>query len=318
MAAAGRLGAVVAEPGMRVLVVGMGALGRIYCAALAGRVDVRGLARTRDQAARIMSEGFVVRRSGTDRLVRVACYPHASDGWRAALGVLLTKSNDTSTAIAAAAPLLAPGAPVITLQNGLGNREAIAAVLGEARSGWGVSYVAGTAIDGDVAELVNPGETVFGTPSKGAAVLPELVRALNEGGLPARVSDQVDGLAWFKVVIAGAMNVTGALSGLEVGGFWADGGWRRFVTALVDEGAAVAAAERVAVDAAAVMAGVAGIAERAPRTTPSMLQDVRRRRPTEVEAMIGELIRRAERHGLLVPTLRDALDRMRRLQATWV
>ncbi len=307
----------VAETLPRVLVVGMGALGRIYCSALAGRVDVRGLARTGEQAARITNHGFVVRRSGTDQVVRVACYPPAEGGWRAALGVLLTKSTATSAAVAALAPLLAPGAPVITLQNGLGNRETIAAALGEGRAAWGVSYVAGTAVDGDVIELVNPGETVFGTPSSGAAVLPELVRALCEGGLPARVSDQVGGLAWFKVVIAGAMNVTGALSGLEVGRFWADPEWRRFLTAMVEEAAAVGAAEGTAVEAAAVMAGVAGIAERAPRTTPSMLQDVRRRRPTEVEAMTGELVRRAGRHGLDVPTLREALARMRRLEASW-
>jgi 2-dehydropantoate 2-reductase len=231
--------------------------------------------------------------------------------------VLLTKSNDTSAAIAAAAPLLAPNAPLITLQNGLGNLEAIAAALGESRAVWGVSYVAGTAIDGDVAELVNPGETVFGKPLTGAVIVHELVSALDKGGLPARLSDQVGALAWFKVVMAGAMNVTGALSGLEVGAFWADAGWRHFVTAMVEEGAAVASSEGIPVDAATVVTGVAGIAERAPRTIPSMLQDVRRRRPTEVEAITGELVRRADRHGLKVPTLRAALVQMRRLQATW-
>lgn len=299
------------------LVVGMGALGSIYCGALAGRIDVRGSARTSEQAARIDDHGFVVRTSGTDRVVRIACYPRAKDDWRADLGVLLTKSHATSTAMTAAAPLLAPGAPVITLQNGLGNREAIAAVVGQDRAAWGVSYVAGTSIGGDVTELVNAGETVFGMPATGAAALSELVRALREGGLPARSADHVDDLAWSKVVTAGAMNVAGALSGMEVGRFWTDPEWRRFIVGMVEEAAAVGAAEGITVDAAAVAAGIAGIAERAPRTTPSMLQDVRRRRPTEVEAMTGELVRRAGRHGLAVPTLREALARMRRLEASW-
>jgi ketopantoate reductase len=48
-----------------------------------------------------------------------------------------------------------------------------------------------------------------------------------------------------------------------------------------------------------------------------MLPDVRRRRPTEVEAMTGELVRRADHHGLPASTLREALERMRRLQAAW-
>jgi ketopantoate reductase len=48
-----------------------------------------------------------------------------------------------------------------------------------------------------------------------------------------------------------------------------------------------------------------------------MLQDVRRHRRTEVEAMTGELVRRASRHGLTVPNLQDALDRMHQLQASW-
>lgn len=299
------------------LVIGMGALGSIYCGALAGRIDVRGSARTPDQAARISADGFAVRGSGTDRVVRIACYPRATDDWRADLGVLLTKSNATSTAITAAAPLLAPGAPVITLQNGLGNREAIAAVVGRDSAAWGVSYVAGTTLGGDVIELVNAGETVFGMPATGAALLPGLVRALGEGGLPARSVDRVDDLAWFKVVIAGATNVTGALSGMEVGRFWADPEWRGFLAVMVQEAATVGAAEGITVDAVAVMAAIAGIAERAPRTTPSMLQDVRRKRPTEVEAMTGELVRRAGRHGLAVPTLREALERMRRLEASW-
>jgi 2-dehydropantoate 2-reductase len=213
--------------------------------------------------------------------------------------------------------VLAPDAPLITLQNGLGNVEVIIDALGSSRAAWGVSYVAGTAIDGDIAELVNPGETVFGTPVTGLAMVNHLAQALGAGGLPSRVSDRVEGIAWFKVVMAGAMNVTGALSGLDVGGFWADASWRRFVTALAEEGAAVAGAEGIPIDATRIMAGVAGIAERAPRTIPSMLQDVRRRRITEVDAMTGELARRGTRHGLAVPSLQDALDRMRRLQVSW-
>jgi 2-dehydropantoate 2-reductase len=307
----------VAAEQVRVLVVGMGALGRVYSGALAGLADVRGLARTREQAERISSTGFVVRRSGRDDVVRLECHPRADDGWRASVGVLLTKSNDTPAAVAAARPVLAPDAPLITLQNGLGNVEMIIDALGSSRAAWGVSYVAGTAIDGDVAELVNPGETVFGAPATGLATVNHLAQALGAGGLPSRVSDRVERLAWFKVVMAGAMNVTGALSGLDVGGFWADAGWRLFVTALVDEGAAVAAAEGIVLDAAAITTGVAGIAARAPRTIPSMLQDVRRHRRTEVQALTGELVRRASRHGLAVPNLQDALDRMRRLQASW-
>jgi len=295
----------------------MGALGRIYCGSLVGRVDVRGLAHTREQAESIASRGFVVRRSGADRIVRAPCHPREDDGWRADIGILLTKSKDTVAAIATAAPLLAPEASVITLQNGLGNREAIAAAIGEDRAAWGVSYVSGTAVDADVAELVNPGETVVGPGVSDRGILEQVIRALGEGGLPARISDEVDRLVWFKLVMAGAMNVTGALSDLEVGRFWADPDWRRLLTAMVDEAAAVAAAEGVAVDAEAVISGVAGIAERAPRTTPSMLQDVRRRRPTEVEAMTGELVRRAAGHRLDVPTLREALDRMRRIEASW-
>jgi 2-dehydropantoate 2-reductase len=195
--------------------------------------------------------------------------------------------------------------------------EVIIDALGSSRAAWGVSYVAGTAIDGDIAELVNPGETIFGTPVTGLAMVNHLTQALGAGGLPSRVSDRVEGIAWFKVVMAGAMNVTGALSGLDVGGFWADPGWRQFVTALVVEGAGVAAAEGIALDAAAITTGVAGIAARAPRTIPSMLQDVRRHRRTEVEAMTGELVRRASRHGLTVPNLQDALDRMHQMQASW-
>lgn len=302
---------------VRVLVVGMGALGRVYSGALAGLADVRGLARTREQAARISSTGFVLRRSGRDDVVRLECHPRADDGWRASVGVLLTKSNDTRAAVAAARPVLAPDAPLITLQNGLGNVEVIIDALGSSRAAWGVSYVAGTAIDSDIAELVNPGETVFGTPVTGLAMVSHLAQALGAGGLPSLVSDRVEGLAWFKVVMAGAMNVTGALSGLDVGGFWADADWRQFVTALVDEGAGVAAAEGIALDAAAITTGVAGIAAQAPRTIPSMLQDVRRHRRTEVEAMTGELVRRASRHGLTVPNLQDALDRMHQLQASW-
>lgn len=299
------------------LVVGLGALGRVYSACLAGRVDVRGLARTLDQAERINERGFVLRRSGADLVVLMACHPRADDGWKADLGILLTKSNQTAAAVAAAEPLLAPGAPLVTLQNGLGNREAIAAALGESRAGWGASYVASNAVDADVAELINPGETVFGRTRAGASALVAVVEALSAGGLPARISDDAEALAWRKVVMAGAMNVTGALSGQEVGPYWADPAWRRFVTAMVEEASSVAVAEGVSVDARDVISGVAGIAESAPRTAPSMLQDVRRRRATEVEAMTGELVRRADSHGIPAPTLREALERMRRLQAAW-
>lgn len=294
----------------------MGALGRIYASALSGPVEVRGMARTEEHAA-ALGRGLTVRRAAGEQSMSLTCYPRDDDGWRADLGILLTKAGDTPAAVRAAARHLAESAPVLTLQNGLGNREAIARELGEPRAGWGVSYVSGTAIGPALSELVNPGETVFGLPATTTAVLDAVVDALNQAGLSARVSEDAERLIWAKVVMAGAMNATGALSGVEVGEYWADRRWHDFLCAMVEEAAAVARAEGVAVDAAAVLEGVAGIAARAPGTVPSMLQDVRRQRRTEIDAMAGELVRRAERHQLATPTLAEAVKRVHEMEAAW-
>jgi 2-dehydropantoate 2-reductase len=299
------------NPTLRVLVIGMGALGRIYAESLDGPVDVRGLARTGVQADQI-SRGFTVQHADGNRFVRIICHPR-DDGWQGDIGILLTKSNDTSAAMNAAADLLSAQAPVITLQNGLGNREKIAALIGPERAGWGVSFIAATSVGASTVRLVNAGETIFGRLMSGAEPLAELIRALSACGLPSSDSAYIERTAWLKLVQASAMNVTGALSGLNVGAYWKNPEWRRFAEALVEEGVRVAAAEGIGLDTNSLIDKITWVAEQAPETVPSMLQDIRRGRQTEIESMTGELVRRAERHSLHVPVLRRALNEVRSL-----
>lgn len=229
--------------------------------------------------------------------------------------ILITvKSFDTTRVVAQIAPLLASDGTMISLQNGLGNVEVVVQHVGLERA------VGGRVIFG--AEVGEPGSvrvTVFAEPvllgawpgaDGGYSPLAEerarqWAERFDHAGVPTRFGDDVQAALWGKVLYNAALNPLGALLGVHYGALMENADTRAVMDRVIDEADAVARAEgarlpwATAADYRDIFYGRLVPATYDHRS--SMLQDLERGRPTEVDAINGAVWKRGAAKGMVAP-----------------
>ncbi|MFB9151069.1 ketopantoate reductase family protein [Roseovarius ramblicola] len=279
---------------MKIAVMGAGAVGCYYGAmlALAGHEVV--LIGRAGFAAEVTRNGLVLEKNGERLVARVAarCDPAAVAG--AGLVMVCVKSGDTEDAGRQIAPHLAPGCTVLSLQNGVSNAETLAAILGRPVLPV-VVYVASRMTDAGVVRHEGRGDLeLAGDGSTDVASL------LNAAGVETRVSSDVMASLWAKLVVNCAINPLSAMTGLPYGKMAEQDGMPELMQDIVREALTVARAEGVSVSSS-VFETVRTIPVTMAGQHSSTAQDLARGRPTEIDFLNGEIVKRAEEHGLDVP-----------------
>src|SRR5947207_13867049 len=233
-------------------------------------------------------------------------------------GIVATKAMDTDAALAATAHAFAGGC-VATVQNGLGNEEAIARHV--ERVIRGTTFPAGKIVEPGVVQWDVKGDTTLGPFEPRPAPLDEVERladACTRAGMPTHAVADARGPQWRKVIFNAATNPVGALTLLTHGRVCDDPGLRLLVSGLVDEGKAVAAAQGISLDADPEdLIDHAAKPEVAYDHKASMLQDVEARRPTEIAYLNGGIVRFGESRGVATPLNEAILALVKGLEASW-
>ena len=304
---------------MRVCVVGCGAVGSLFAANLAQLDDVEVWAYDVSQAhvdainangLRLTGAGDVVGhpRATTDPAVVPPCD----------FGMVATKAMHTEGAIAATAHAFTDGA-VATVQNGVGNEEVLAGLV--ARVIRGTTFPAGKILEPGVVQWDVKGDTTLGPFEPKPARTNEIERladACTRGGMPTAAVADARPAQWRKVIFNASTNPVGALTGLTHGRVCERPDLRAIVSALVDEGKAVAAAQGITLDAdPEELIDHAAKPEVAYGHKASMLQDIEARRATEIDFLNGGIARFGRELGVATP-LNDAITSLiKGLEASW-
>jgi 2-dehydropantoate 2-reductase len=288
---------------VRVCVVGCGAVGSLFAANLAQLDDVEVWAYdlSREHVDAINDAGL--RLSGAGEVVgRLRATSNAAELPGCAFGIVATKAMHTEAAIRASAHAFADGA-VCSVQNGLGNEEALAAHV--PRVIRGTTFPAGRVVEPGHVQWDVKGDTTIGPYEPSAASREEIERlaeACTRAGLPTAAVDDARGPQWRKVIFNAATNPVGALTGLTHGRVCEIPALRRLVSGLVDEGKAVAQAQGIALDAdPEELIDHAARPDVAYDHKASMLQDVEARRETEIDYLNGGIARFGREHGVPTP-----------------
>lgn len=300
--------------------MGCGAVGSLFAANLAQLDDVEVWAYEVSQAhvdainangLRLVGAGDVVGRptATTDAAALPACD----------FGIVATKAMHTEGAIAATAHAFAAGA-VATVQNGVGNEEVLAGHV--ERVIRGTTFPAGKILEPGVVQWDVKGDTTLGPFEPKPALAEEIARladACTRSGMPTHAVPDARPAQWRKVVFNAATNPVGALTGLTHGRVCERPDLRAIVSALVDEGEAVAAAQGIVLDAdPEELIDHAARPDVAYDHKASMLQDVEARRPTEIDFLNGGIARFGRELGVPTP-LNDAITRLiKGLEASWL
>ena len=287
---------------MRVAVVGAGAIGCTYGWHLAraghevALLDVR-----EDHVATIARAGLIAELpDGREEAVGVEASTDARSLAPAQVLLVATKSFATEDAGRGALPLMGPASRVTTVQNGLGNVEALGRVFGTERVVAGSTTVAaepGGVGRVRIAESVVEGRstTVLG------AGLDEFGAALTASGLPAVADAHVEVVIWRKLVLAGSMGPLSAVLGATVGGTLGNPAAVALLRRLILEIAAVARACGSPVDDAGSWALAETTFGSLGDHRASMAVDLAEGRRTEIEAMCLEVARLGREHGVPTP-----------------
>jgi 2-dehydropantoate 2-reductase len=211
------------------------------------------------------------------------------------------KSNDTSAAAAQMAPFVRADATVVCLQNGVDNADQVRAATNVVAVPAAVYVAVSVPESGRVKHLAR-GDLIIGPSSEETTELADLfIRA----GIPCRVSENIEGELWLKLLRNCALNAISALGHARYGEIAQSDDAKKLMQDVVDEVLAVARAARVVLpgvhDRQSGMAAAMEIATQMADAFSSTAQDLNRGRPTEIDALNGYIARRGAELGVSVP-----------------
>jgi 2-dehydropantoate 2-reductase len=294
---------------MKICVLGAGALGCAIGGTLteAGH-DVWLVNRDARHVDVMQRVGLTMRTDGVDRVVKVRAATDASgvDLSRGAveLVIVLVKSFHTREVIESAAAIIGPDTAVLSLQNGVGHEEVLAAVVGKQRVLAGKTYTGGV--------MLAPGHIIAGTAGKETIIgeltgqaserTARIARVFGQAGLATTVSNNIMVTIWEKLFVNVA---TGALSGitrLPYGLLYQVPEVEACAIAAVSEAMAVAKAAGIAVSTTDPRAPWVKAAAGLPfEFKASMLQSLEAGSVTEIDYVNGAVVEQGRKYGVPTP-----------------
>jgi len=283
----------------KILIAGTGALASLFAAQLTqAGYNITMLGTWKDGIDALQRDGvrFVDAKGNETRFpVRATDDPHDCVDIKHAL--VLVKAWQTERVARQLKDCLAGNGLVLTLQNGLGNRETLARDLGLNRVALGSTTTGATLLGPGLVKA--GGEGVISLELNPA--LGPMEEALRLAGFKVETVADARSLIWGKLVINAAINPLTALLRVKNGELLERPFARELLQALARETADVAHAENIDLPFDDPISKAEDVALRTATNTSSMLQDVLRGAPTEIDAICGAVARTAEKHKISVP-----------------
>ena len=283
------------------MVFGAGAIGSWLGGLLAkAGNDVTLVARS-EHAAVIAARGLTV--SGKTELVaRPKAVLRADEADVPDVVLLTVKAYDTKRAIPQMGPLVGARTAVVSLQNGLGNVEALADAFDERQVFAGVTTHGVTFVEPGHVRHAGVGYFMVGSPYDQHERAQELVDLFRAAGIAdAQRTPRVFGELWAKVVVNASINPLTAITGLPNGALLRVPALRELMQRTAEEAIDVAKADDAELPEDDLLARARRVAELTATNKSSMLQDVERGKPTEIDAICGEIVARGAKHGIDTP-----------------
>lgn len=287
---------------MQVTVIGAGAMGSLFGGLLqrAGNivtlVDVRA-----DHVAALQRRGLTIEEpEGPKITVRPTATTSVGNALSADLFVLFVKTPFTTDALRPFAGRIPAGAMVLSLQNGIGNEEAITRSLGRrVHIALGVTAHGATALGPTTIRHRVGGPTIIGLPDgQRTPELEAIAACFSAAGIATRTTRHISEHVWQKLLVNVGINALTALTGNTNGALFDDPELAALVRRLVGEAASVMRSEGIPAPPRDPVDFVRAVAEATRVERSSMLEDLDNGRRTEIDAINGSIVRLGERHGV--------------------
>ena len=282
--------------------MGAGAIGSFFGGLLAeGGNDVVLIARESHVKA-VKQDGLTIEGASGKHVVKVKAVTtpaHLKETFD--LILLTVKAYDTRQAVSEAQTLMGNNSVLLCLQNGLGMEEIASEIVGRDRVLRGVTINGVLLKEPGLVMHTGKGETIIGELNRKITErTPKIAEAFSKAGLPTRVTNNIEGTVWTKILINAGVNPFGALTGMKNGELIMVLELKELMTETVIEGTNVAKKIGVKLEGDPVSLMIK-TAEMTAQNKNSMLQDIEKGKRTEIDFINGAISNLGKRKGVLTP-----------------
>lgn len=296
---------------MKIAIIGAGAMGSLYGGYLAKAGNQVYLLDVWQEHVDAVNQNGLVIQEGEEQVV---VYPRGVRDQKeigsSDLVIVFVKSIHTGSAIKDNLGLVGEHTLLLTLQNGYGNAEAIAAFVDPDKIIVGTTAQGATLLGPGVIKHAGKGSTHIGKYQEGKdSQVDELAEVLRLAGFETEVSGRAMEMIWAKLFINVGINALTALLNVKNGQLLDCKETLALMKMAVDEAVTVANAAGMAFNAEKVLTDVKKIAEATAENRSSMLQDVSQDRKTEIDMINGAIVKQGRLHSIETP-VNETLTRL--------
>ncbi|MCS7250971.1 MAG: 2-dehydropantoate 2-reductase [Anaerolineae bacterium] len=286
---------------MRIALLGTGAMGTLFGVRLARVAEVWMLGTWTEALEAARQDGLRLMTAEGEETARVATAADPTEVPPCDLALILVKTYQTERAAQWARQVLQPDGIALTFQNGLGPLETLQEILGPSRALQGVTTMGTTLLAPGHARLSGTGSIWLGATSLNSELLERIADLLERAGFQVELHRDLQGVIWGKLVANTAINPITALFDVPNGALLERSDLWRLARGVARETAAVARAQDISLPFRDPEGFVAEVCRQTAENSSSMRQDLRRGRPTEIDALNGAVVGIGRRIGIPTP-----------------
>jgi len=281
-----------------ILIVGTGAMALLFGGRLAASgVKVTLLGTWKEGILAVQKKGIRIRGETGEFAYPVKATSEIRELKQVPYALVLVKSWQTERAAQQLKDVMQHDSVALTLQNGLGNLEILSDLLGEERTALGVTTYGATLLKPGLVRHGGEGVITLGIHPR----LEQLKIYLQQAGFSVQETTDLSGLVWSKLIINAAINPLTALLGVRNGELLESRAAKKVISIAAEEAASVASAKDIELTFKDPAQAAEEVAAATSGNISSMLQDIKRGSPTEIDAICGEIVREGKRLNVSTP-----------------
>lgn len=310
---------------MRIAIAGPGALGCLFAALLAPKMQrdggsLRLLDHNQQRANLLSTQGVLYEADNHQQRRMVAVSSEPQSIGPVDILLLTVKSHDLADCLRFCQPLLSPQTLPVFVQNGIGHLDVEERFNLPTTPAFAVSSEGATLLAPDHVRHAGRGATHMGflhhPPERQRQLLSALAGILHESGLDISLSDHILNRLWAKLFVNAGINPLTALYNCTNGQLLTSCAARGRLKHIVREAETVARAGGIGISADPVQATLA-VCKSTAKNISSMLQDRRRKRPTEIDAINGAVVREGKRMGVATPFNEEIVRQIKEMEGNY-
>ncbi|MFH1656003.1 MAG: 2-dehydropantoate 2-reductase [Candidatus Omnitrophota bacterium] len=303
---------------MKIIVVGPGALGCLVAAQLSKKTEVVLLDKNPKRAKVINEKGIKIEGISGNWKAKVKTTTDLGKITEVDLIIICVKSYDTKGAVKAIKRLVGQNTSVLTLQNGVGNIEIMDELIEQDKVIGGVTNQGATLLGDGHIRHAGRGDTVIGRmDGKIPVQMRDIREAFNKAQMPTRISKDIKALIWSKLIINVGINALTAITRLKNGKLIEFDGTREILRLAVTEAMKVAKRKRIKLIYDDPLAKVEAVCEATSSNISSMLQDVLKKKKTEIDFINNVIVRQGQSIGIPVPINSALVDLVKTIESSY-